>query len=148
VGQISELLLRIVVGKHARGRKPPNYSGNWETMLSSWAKSVMSGGQLKDEGLPQINTIPVDCAPLDTKRWVARRKAMIVNAVHSGAVSLEEVCRCYELSVEEFVTWQRAIETHGVAGLRVTRVQIYRDAPPARRSGGSERQQLVLTGRR
>jgi hypothetical protein len=57
---------------------------------------------------------------------------MIVNAVHSGATSLEEVCRCYALSVEEFVTWQRAIETHGIPGLRVTRLQIYRDAPPAR----------------
>jgi hypothetical protein len=52
--------------------------------------------------------------------------------VHSGAMSLEEVCRYYTLSVEEFVTWQRAIETHGIPGLRVTRLQIYRDAPPAR----------------
>lgn len=75
-----------------------------------------------------INDLP----PADTKRWVARRKAMIVNAVRSGLISLEEVCRRYELSVEEFQAWQRAIETHGVAGLRVTRLQIYRDTPPAR----------------
>ena len=34
--------------------------------------------------------------------------------------------------VEEFLAWQRAIDTHGVAGLRVTRLQIYRDTPPAR----------------
>ena len=27
---------------------------------------------------------------------------------------------------------ERAIDTHGVAGLRVTRLQIYRDTPPAR----------------
>lgn len=73
-----------------------------------------------------------DLPPADTKRWVARRKAIIVNAVRSGAISLEEVCRRYELSVEEFQAWQRAIETHGVAGLRVTRLQIYRDTPPAR----------------
>ena len=75
-----------------------------------------------------INDLP----PPDTKRWVARRKAVIVNAVRSGAISLEEVCRRYNLSVEEFQAWQRAIETHGVAGLRVTRLQIYRDTPPAR----------------
>jgi hypothetical protein len=31
-----------------------------------------------------------------------------------------------ELSVEEFLAWQRAIDTHGVPGLRVTRLQIYR----------------------
>ena len=67
-----------------------------------------------------------------TRRWVARRKAIIVNAVRSGVISLEEVCRRYELSAEEFHAWQRAIETHGVAGLRVTRLQIYRDTPPPR----------------
>jgi len=78
------------------------------------------------------NGATVSDLPPDTKRWVARRKAVVVNAVRSGAVSLEEVCRRYELSVEEFLAWQRAIEAHGVAGLRVTRLQIYRDTPPAR----------------
>jgi hypothetical protein len=92
----------------------------------------------KDEGLPQIKIIPVNLPPPDTKRWVRQRKATIVNAVHSGAMSPEDVCRCYELSVEEFVTWQRTIETHGVAGLRVTRRQIYRGAPPARPAHHSE----------
>ena len=69
--------------------------------------------------------------PPDTKRWVTRRKAMVVNAVRAGEISLEEVCR-YKLSVEEFLAWQRAIDTHGVPGLRVTRLQIYRDNPPCR----------------
>ena len=67
----------------------------------------------------------------NTKRWVARRKAMVVNGVLSGAISLEEACRRYQLSVEEFRTWQRAIEAHGVPGLRATRFQIYRDIPIA-----------------
>jgi hypothetical protein len=70
--------------------------------------------------------------PTDTKRWVARRKAVIVDAVRRGRLSLEEACSRYRLSVEEFHAWQRAIEAHGVAGLRVTRLQIYRDTPPAR----------------
>ena len=74
----------------------------------------------------------MDLPPADTKRWVARRKAVVVKAVRSGAISLDEVCRRYELSVEEFLGWERAIEAHGVAGLRVTRLQIYRDTPPAR----------------
>jgi hypothetical protein len=95
-------------------------------------KNVMLEDPSKAEVLPQMNTIPVHLPPPDTKRWVPRRKAMIVNAVHSGAMSMEEVCRCYELSVEEFVAWQRAIKTHGIPGLRVTRLQIYRDAPPPR----------------
>jgi transposase len=66
----------------------------------------------------------------DTKRWVARRKAVVVSAVRNGSLSLDEACRRYQLSAEEFYAWQRAIEAHGVAGLRVTRLQIYRDAPP------------------
>jgi Protein of unknown function (DUF1153) len=87
---------------------------------------------LRSETLPRASAIAIDLPPPETKRWVARRKAVIVNAVRTGAISLEEVCRRYELSVEEFLAWQRAIETHGVAGLRVTRLQIYRDTPPAR----------------
>jgi hypothetical protein len=84
------------------------------------------------ENLPLSSATAIDLPPPNTKRWVARRKAVVVNAVRSGAITLEEVCRRYELSVEEFLGWQRAIEAHGVAGLRVTRLQIYRDTPPAR----------------
>ena len=93
------------------------------------AQNVMTQGDpSKDEVLRQLNTMPVDLPPPETKRWVPRRKAVIVNAVSCGAISLEEVCRRYQLSVEEFVAWQRAIEAHGVPGLRVTRLQIYRHA--------------------
>ena len=70
--------------------------------------------------------IPELPAP-DTKRWVVRRKAVVVQAVRAGSISLQEACRRYNLSVEEFLAWQRAIERHGVPGLRVTRLQIYRD---------------------
>jgi Protein of unknown function (DUF1153) len=63
----------------------------------------------------------------NTKRWVVRRKAVVVAAVRSGALSLQEACRRYNLSVEEFLAWQRAIDRHGIPGLRVTRLQIYRD---------------------
>ena len=86
----------------------------------------------RDEILPRASAAVLELPPPDTKRWVARRKAVVVDAVRSGAISLEEACRRYELSVEEFLAWQRAIESHGVAGLRVTRLQIYRDTPPAR----------------
>ena len=65
--------------------------------------------------------------PSDTKRWVARHKAAVVNAVRSGAISIEEACRRYHLSEEEFLAWERTIEADGVPGLRITRLQIYRD---------------------
>jgi hypothetical protein len=65
--------------------------------------------------------------PADTKRWVARRKAAVVTAVRSGAISIEEACCRYHLSEEEFLAWERRIKADGVPGLRITRLQIYRD---------------------
>jgi hypothetical protein len=49
------------------------------------------------------NRTTVDLPPVDTKRWVARRKAAVVAAVRSGAIGLEEACRRYGLSGEEFL---------------------------------------------
>lgn len=69
-----------------------------------------------------------DLPPPDTKRWVMRRKAEVVAGVRSGLISLEEACRRYTLSVEEFLSWQRLIDSHGVRGLRATRLQDYRAA--------------------
>ena len=64
--------------------------------------------------------------PADTRRWVARRKAAVVAAVQNGKITLEEACRRYQLTEEEFLSWQRAYDSHGLAGLRATRVQQYR----------------------
>jgi hypothetical protein len=71
--------------------------------------------------------------PPDTKRWVVRRKAAVVAAVRSGGITIEEACRYYQLSEEEYLSWDRAFERHGLAGLRATRVQQYRAPPPRRR---------------
>jgi len=68
----------------------------------------------------------VELPPPDTKRWVVRRKAAVVAAVREGVISLDEACRRYNLSIEEFIAWQRTIERHGVRGLRVTRLKDYR----------------------
>ena len=35
----------------------------------------------------------------DTKRWVARRKAVIVDAVRNVALTLDEACERYQLSI-------------------------------------------------
>jgi hypothetical protein len=61
-----------------------------------------------------------------TKRWVIRRKAQVVAAVRGGLLSLEEACARYALTIEEFLAWQRSIDQHGLAGLRTTRIQQYR----------------------
>jgi hypothetical protein len=68
-----------------------------------------------------------DLPPPDTERWVASRKAQVVRAVREGRLSLDQACERYRLSGEEFLGWQRMIDRHGVAGLRVTRLQRYRN---------------------
>jgi hypothetical protein len=75
----------------------------------------------------------LDLPPSDTVRWSPRRKASVVRGVRSGAISLEEACQRYRLSVEEFLAWQEAIEAHGIAALHVTRLQHYRAAPERRK---------------
>lgn len=68
-----------------------------------------------------------DLPPPNTKRWVIRRKAQVVVAVRSGVITLDEACQRYNLSIDEFLSWQRLIDRHGIGGLRATRIQQYRD---------------------
>ena len=64
--------------------------------------------------------------PPETTRWVVRRKAEVVAAVAGGLLSVDDVCARYRLSVEEFASWQRAVDRSGMPGLRVTRIQHYK----------------------
>jgi Protein of unknown function (DUF1153) len=72
--------------------------------------------------VPALDSLPA----VDTKRWVARRKAAVLAAVQRGLISREEAFRRYELSEEEFSSWQRSYETYGIDGLRVTCLRRYR----------------------
>ena len=75
----------------------------------------------KPQRSPRALTVGMDDLPgPDTKRWHMHRKAQVVRAVRAGVISLEEACRRYRLSVEEFGAWQRLIEEHGLPGLRAT----------------------------
>jgi hypothetical protein len=76
---------------------------------------------------PQSGIPPVEGLPHpNTKRWVVRRKAAVVAAVSGGGITFEDACRAYQLSEEELFSWIGAFEAHGLAGLRVTRLQHYR----------------------
>ena len=68
-----------------------------------------------------------DLPPRDTKRWVIRRKAALVAAVRGGLLTLEEACERYALTIDEYLSWQTTLDRHGLAGLRATRVQDYRE---------------------
>ncbi len=71
----------------------------------------------------------------DTKRWVIRRKAEVVAAVHNGLIGFDEACERYRLSAEELLNWKQLIMAHGLRGLRVTQLREYRQ---------SEREDVVL----
>ena len=75
------------------------------------------GEMLTLEALPEAGHV----------RWVIRRKAEVVSAVNGGLLTFEEACVRYGLTVEEFTSWQRAVDRSGLQGLRVTRIQHYRD---------------------
>ncbi len=59
-------------------------------------------------------------------RWTIQRKAEVVRAVRNGLLGLDEACERYRLSAEEFLNWEQLIATHGLRGLKVTRLQEYR----------------------
>ena len=71
--------------------------------------------------------------PSLSRRWTVRRKAAVIEAVRGCWVPIEEACRLYKLSVDEFLAWERDIDRYGMHGLRATRYQIYRDTEERRR---------------
>lgn len=82
---------------------------------------------------PRAVTLPdgtvltrADLPPAATRRWVASRKAVVVRAVEAGLISRAEALERYELSDEEFDSWQNAVLAHGVEALKVTALQKYR----------------------
>ena len=85
---------------------------------------------------PRAITLPdgsvmtrADLPPPETRRWVASRKAAVVQAVEVGLISRRTALETYKLSEEEFAGWEAAVATHGVAALRTTWIQKYR--PPS-----------------
>jgi hypothetical protein len=73
---------------------------------------------------------------------VVRRKAEVLAAINGGLLTATEACARYGLSPEELELWQQAVDRAGVPGLRVTRIQLYRELdrirPSAKPSPGSQ----------
>src|SRR5262245_2476215 len=59
-----------------------------------------------------------DLPPPRTTRWVLSRKVAVVLAVRGGLLSLDDACKRYELSVQEFQAWQSAIARRGLLNQR------------------------------
>jgi Protein of unknown function (DUF1153) len=75
---------------------------------------------------------PMRKLPSPGQRWTVRRKAALIEAVRGGWLAIDEACRRYALSVDEFLAWERDMDRNGVHGLRSTRYQIYRDTEARR----------------
>jgi hypothetical protein len=48
-------------------------------------------------------------------------------AVQQGLISFEEACERYSLSVDEYLSWQRAFERYELRGLLAAHMQTDRD---------------------
>jgi len=67
-----------------------------------------------------------DLPPPDTVRWVARRKAAVVEAVRRGRMTVDMACKRWNLTAEELASWSSAVDRHGLTGLKTTRIQQFR----------------------
>ena len=52
-----------------------------------------------------LGTLP----PLDTVRWVPKRKASLVRGLQAGLLTFDEACARYSLSADELLSWQREL---------------------------------------
>ncbi len=75
-------------------------------------------------GRKVVNNIP----SANTIRWTIWRKAEVVTAVRNGLLGLDVACERYGLSAEEFLNWEQLIAAHGLRGLKVTRLQEFRQS--------------------
>ena len=89
------------------------------------------------ESFPQLEQV-IDFPP-PIKRWTSRRKAAVVAAVHSGAITLEAACRRYELSIEEFRTWESKVAPR--SALSAVAIDLLTSINPSERPRSSAQKQ-------
>lgn len=88
---------------------------------------------LKKVDGPRAVTLPdgtimtrADLPPVNTRRWVASRKAAVVRGVLYGLISQKDALERYALSEEEFMSWVSAVANHGEDALKTTALKKYR----------------------
>jgi len=97
-----------------------------EQPFSTESKPARDGALDKVLGPTGMPMTARDLPPPGIKRWVIRRKAEVVAGVKGGLISLDDACRRYNLSIDEFRSWQRLFDNHGMRGLRATKISKYR----------------------
>mgnify|MGYP005990189339 CR=1 FL=1 len=86
----------------------------------------------KIEG-PRSVTLPdgtvmtrADLPPSNTIRWVASRKALVIQGIWSGLITRNQAIEAYQLSELELDEWENAVRNHGVHALKATTKEKYR----------------------
>jgi antitoxin HigA-1 len=77
-----------------------------ETETALPASAVHSGRHFERGGV-ELDPVIHRGEPPDTKRWVVRRKAALITAVRAGRITLEEALQRYQLTEEEYRSWER-----------------------------------------
>ena len=72
--------------------------------------SGTAGKSVTIDNLPPNNII----------RWTFLPKSQVVLAVRRGLITREHACERYCISSEEFLSWDRTINKHGLRGLQTT----------------------------
>lgn len=67
-----------------------------------------------------------DLPPTSTKRWGAKHKKVVVDAVVFGLIDYREAETRYGISVEELESWIRLAHNNGARALRATALKHYR----------------------
>ena len=75
-------------------------------------KGLLLYGRIPELECPESPGV-IELPTENVRRWTASRKAAVVNAVNVGEVTREEICRRYQISLDEFLSWQRDYESHG-----------------------------------
>ena len=114
------------------GMTPFGFGGRGHYMqITTLLRLLRNVGSAADPSLDDIlGKMPE--LPRPRQRWTVRRKAAVIDAVRGGWVPIEEICRLYKFSVDEFLAWERDVDRHGIHGLRTTRFQIYRNTEARR----------------
>lgn len=73
--------------------------------------------------LPDGSILTMADLPDGTERWVARRKAVVAQAVTHGLLTRDEAIDRYGLTDEELAGWTAIVARHGPAGLKVKAIQ-------------------------
>ncbi|UXU74625.1 MULTISPECIES: CtrA inhibitor SciP [unclassified Paracoccus (in: a-proteobacteria)] len=76
--------------------------------------------------LPDGRILTLADLPDPQTRWVASRKAVVVDAVRYGLLPRSEAIARYGLTEEEFDSWDAALSRYGANALKVTQMQKFR----------------------